>query len=118
MEAVLKDQALTAISNMISLIKHGWTQHVMARDTKGEEINWFSKEAQSFCLVGAYANTLGSTGIPRSVQNAVATVITKVLIRKATEDSWNDWNDAPERTQQDVIVLLKEAKALIEKEDS
>jgi hypothetical protein len=114
----IKAQALPVIDSMISLIKQGWTQQAMAKDSAGTVVSYHGAEATSFCLIGAYAKAVILRNPPRASQFAVRDALSATIEKQThnPELSWDDWNDAPERTQQDVLSMLHKAKAILQKE--
>lgn len=78
-----------------------WTQHAFARDTIGRNIYTNAEEAYSYCLLGAAMKCYPPTTPARIL----------IKIKEEIEcESILDWNDAPERT-------FEEVKALVEKLD-
>lgn len=77
------------------LVKKGWTQFCYARTSNGIKINPLDDEATQWCITGSLlrsANDLGFPfdSLPRYVQ-------------------YNpNWNDDPERTQEEVANVLLE----------
>ena len=75
-----------------------WTQGALARTASGESIRPRHVDASSWCLYGALLwcygiNTYHDTVLPR-----VCSIVGDVSI----------WNDAPERTYEDVVALCRE----------
>jgi hypothetical protein len=73
-----------------------WIQGAFAKDDRGQDCSTLNPAACQFCLMGAlkfcypqdYSDKFGEVCLALE-QNAVI------------------WNDAPERTQQEVVALLK-----------
>jgi hypothetical protein len=79
-----------------------WTQHVDARDAAGNQIDHDDVDAVCWCADGAYMRVGGNWGDAgwRALQVALG------------GDGPISWNDAPERTQAEVVAKLREAAAL------
>lgn len=76
---------------VIALLKQGWTQHVMARDSDGNETNPISNKAVCWCLLGAIYKVGGHTS------EAIHYKVTNIAA----------WNDNPNRTVEEVIDLVE-----------
>lgn len=79
-----------------------WTQGSAARDANGHEIDPQSREAACWCVYGALDRVAGDRfqrGIG-FIEEATGQVLISV------------WNDAPERTQAEVVAKLREAAEL------
>lgn len=74
-----------------------WTQRTMARDKYGEGTAIFSSNAVCWCVMGAIKKIYPGNYFDYwgEVEDALRTTV-------------QDWNDAPERTQEDAVALLKE----------
>ncbi len=74
-----------------------WTQHTRARNSKGKMVRTFDEDACSWCLVGALEKCYESKyHIPRN------------RVHQELQTWPTSWNDEPERTQEEVVALLKE----------
>ena len=78
-----------------------WTQGWYARDERGGICSAGASDAICFCAVGAISKVSG--GLPP--------VQALDLMRSAAgcTDNIGDWNDAPERTQAEVVTALRQA---------
>lgn len=84
------------------LLKKGWTQGVLARDASGNAVYPFSSEAECFCIAGAARGCLSDDKIDE-FRKACLNII-------GSAPYWNalaDWNDAPGRTQAEVVALAE-----------
>jgi hypothetical protein len=85
-----------------ALIERGWTQKVGARDSGGTPVWGGEKAAVSWCAVGAIC-TVGAKMAPFRQANNL--------------NGWGGisvWNDAPERTQAEVLAAFDKAIELAE----
>jgi hypothetical protein len=90
-----------------ALTESGWTQEAFARDAKGRVERCESDKATCFCVAGALMRTMGIVGFERGAE----------YVRKAIGRYRIDqWNDAPERTQAEVLAAFDKAIALVESE--
>lgn len=89
------------LSRAKELITQGWTQEFFARDKNRTVCHSASKNAVCFCLLGAIkrANREFKTEYRDEL------IIEDRLINFLKE-SPASWNDAPERTKDDVLSLL------------
>jgi len=81
-----------------------WTQRAQARDERGCEVPFSSPFAVSYCLLGALYKCYPST---RQVRDSLYD-----RLKNTPGFDWTKgfpgWNDAPDRTQAEVVALLKE----------
>jgi hypothetical protein len=84
-----------------ALVEDGWTQGHMARDADGDMADALGDRATCWCALGALYRAVGDDGdLFRNVSVTLARQIgTAVPI----------WNDAPDRTQAEVIAALRRA---------
>ena len=81
----------------------GWTQKTSARDFKGREVPASSPSATCFCVMGAIARVVGDNS---SVRQSEARDRLRPLLPTFYI---SDWNDAPGRTQSEVVAALRAA---------
>jgi hypothetical protein len=97
------------LRNARALIERGWTQHVFARDARGSGVSLMSSEAVCFCAVGAVERVAGGTfsAMPliASLERAIGVGDTIAV---------TSFNDAPERTQAEVLTAFDNAIELAE----
>jgi len=91
---------LDAAADLVAKLK-GWTQGAYARDADGRDVNPYEKwraspQAVCFCLYGALAQVASQAGMEKIPS------LTDPL--PSTE-----WNDAPGRTQSEVVAALRAA---------
>ena len=95
-----------------NLIASAWTQHADARDVVGLAVDPWKPDAVSWSLLGAlvasYDRLLSADGQGDAV--AALRHACTLLAPVVDSESLSDWNDAPERTQADVLAALDEAQ--------
>jgi len=79
-----------------------WTQGVMASDQDGLVCWALAPQARSWCLLGALHRCYNDTDYGYAVDDIES------ILRLQGYDYPEAWNDAPERTQAEVVALLKE----------
>ena len=98
------------LENAIESIKTGWTQEKMARNSDGHEVDPTDDSACRWCLIGALVkstqNADGSVSMDLGSDYHQATDSLRSLIGN---NRLSLWNDAEERTQEDVLTLLNAA---------
>jgi hypothetical protein len=94
------------------LISSSWTQDAEARNADGLEISPWSPEAVSWSLLGAlvagYEGLIWSAGERTAFEQLARACL--LLADVLDSDSLAAWNDAPGRTQTDVLAALDEAQ--------
>lgn len=93
------------------LIASGWTQNVHARNTYGLPVPYFSEEATCFCLNGALLRVVRSE-MENSLEKGEKVFFAVEDLLLACQSAYITWNDAPGRTQVEVLSLLDRAIAL------
>ncbi|GAA0729863.1 DUF6197 family protein [Sphingomonas japonica] len=83
-----------------------WTQYYYALDAYGRE-TYYAKEATCFCALGAISVACGA-----EPSEEEGTGPQKLLWKLIGAVPISEWNDAPERTQAEVVAKLREAAAL------
>ncbi len=77
-----------------ALVAKGWTQKCFARDANDRNVPWGGNGAVKWCMSGA----LQEAAIGKDHGPAI-----KALMKDIGNEWIATWNDAPERTQQDVL---------------
>jgi hypothetical protein len=93
------------------LVDQGWCQTVTARDAAGRICRPTSARATRWCLMGAVRQAAEEADVSRAraqVIIAVAPLFTELGLHPAA------WNDAPERTADEVAAVLRRAAAWAE----
>lgn len=88
-----------------ALIAQGWTQGCAARDAEGNDVNSVDISAVSFCIYGACRRA--SVGRRKESYK-----LSTNALRDAGMINLSTWNDAPDRTQADVLALFDRAIAM------
>lgn len=94
------------------LIERGWCQDHAACDEHGASADWEAKNAASFCTLGAVARATRSLQFnvfKDGVYDRVVAAL-KARLPDGYRGSVPAWNDAPERTKQEVLDLLRYAE--------
>jgi hypothetical protein len=108
---------MTAVSTKLrearALIERGWTQGEYARDKTGRSVDFLRHDATCVCAAGAVGAANGhwpTSSLPgmRFLSLAVG--------GDGDESDVLQWNDAPERTQADVLAAFDRAIELAEQE--
>jgi hypothetical protein len=95
-----------------ALLESGWCQGAEARDDVGEATDPWNPEARSWSLLGAIVAVLEREAalrdeIPFDQLSAALVALAHVV----QEDVLVDWNDAPGRSQQEVVLTVNAAAA-------
>jgi anti-sigma regulatory factor (Ser/Thr protein kinase) len=105
--------AAAVLARATRRIREGWCQHTEARDMAGTPVEPWSEQAAAWSLLGALVSALdGPVATPDVPLPALADAMS-ALATLVDDDSLSGWNDAPGRTQQDVIAVLERARMLI-----
>jgi hypothetical protein len=93
-----------------ALVALGWCQHAEARTQHGAAVDIAAGNAAEWSLLGALQTVTfrdSSTSIEdlREALTAIAEVI--------DDPSLSDWNDDPDRTQEEVTDMLERAEGLV-----
>ena len=91
-----------------ALIEKGWNQNVYSKNEKGKVCKPWDKSAVSWCLSGALLHVLNSGEVGYSLK--------EVRVHLGLGVTAATWNDHPDRTQKDVVRLLKNAARRADKE--
>ena len=86
-------------------LQRGWCQGAVARDVAGEEVPAGSPEAVAWCLTGALQRAYGFYNLTDKLAESLAKVEARL---RGVGGSASEWNDAPDRTQGEVVALLWE----------
>jgi hypothetical protein len=100
---------VTAVADKLrearALIERGWTQGANARDEMGDRLFVDTDEAVCFCMMGA---------IIAAVPPDQLLAAEHLLKRAVNDEGVEYWNDAPERTQSEVLAAFDKAIELAE----
>lgn len=118
-----KESYVEYLNHIIATIHKGWCQGEEARRIDGESTSIHSKEAASFCLIGAiskhrYTDILDFNGIVELIKLITQKIAeidpqyhpecergTHIIVK---------WNDAECRSKSQVIMLLERLKSELE----
>lgn len=81
-----------------------WTQQIYARTEDGRSTDVQDPEAICFCMAGALARVAGDFN--------ERFISAKQVVGNILDRGMADWNDAPERTQPEVVAALRRAATL------
>ena len=93
------------------IVERGWTQHAYARDDDEINCKIGSEKAVSWCLSGALLLTFDRLceDLPMFTWHLLSNYL-------GLSVSIANWNDNPDRTQKDVVKLLREAAKRADRE--
>jgi hypothetical protein len=89
-------------------IEQGWSQGADARDAGGDAVGLASRQAEAWSLLAAFALS-ATDGIPTDHVPAAM----RALAEMTGAESFQEWNDHPLRTRQQVLDALDAAIARI-----
>ena len=101
--------SVDALRAVAARIERGWSQGANARDAHGRAVGLNSDEGQAWSLIGAFS-LAATDGIPRGHVRRALVAFSDVI----ATDSLQQWNDAPDRTREEVLSALDEARAKID----
>lgn len=106
-----KEQIVAKLEEARARIEKGWCQHVYALGPEGKGISARSPRASAWCPDGALFSRDTESGTEAYVYFARA-------VHEANP-GWSiwEWNDAPERTKEQVLAMFERAKALVFEEE-
>jgi hypothetical protein len=106
MTPALSPDARTLLTAVRALIAAGWCQHASARDAAGRRVPYHAADARAWSLHGAMfrADLDVFHGQAHGWEEA-----RRALAAAGCEPGTVLWNDAPDRTQADVLALLDRA---------
>jgi len=99
----------TVLTKVLALLRtpEQWTQGTPARDADGNPVLCNSRDAKSFCLVGALYRA--ADGQYAGAHDGARTLLTKAII--AIDRTWSivTFNDDPTTRHADVLRVLRRA---------
>lgn len=98
-ESRSKEEQLVTLGRAIALIEKGWTKGAYARDAENVNVDENDPSACSWCIQGALYRAGAGTEMQEAVESAVETLTGAEYIHV--------FNDAPERTKEEVLELLR-----------
>lgn len=117
-EAAVFRDAIAVLRDAHKLLERGWCQGSMARDGSGTVVASHDKQACSWCASGALRTAASAaTAIGDRFERTDALDKARWLLRRETGAVYiSEWNDAPGRTQAEVLAAVDRAAALGEQE--
>lgn len=99
-----------ALAHARELIAGGWTQRAFAKATDGRQLHWAEPAACRFCLSGAMQRAAYQQAVARdpNVTEWEWQHLDDLMHKRLPADARGrpSFNDAPGRTQQDVLDVL------------
>ena len=92
-----------------------WTKHALARVSRYFPVAVDHKDANCFCMIGAFHRVCGDNILRGRALSMVRDEINNGV--RGTELAISDWNDSPNRTHADVLQLLDKLIAKCENAD-
>lgn len=102
------------IKQMRAIIEAGWTQGAYARNADGQGRGPSADDACQFCILGAWRriNCMATDSQAcREASHAVINDLEDAVVARYCEPRLGVWNDAPERTQADVLAVIDSVAA-------
>jgi len=94
------------------LVAYGWCQGADARDQRDGPVPPWSEEARSWSLLGALVAAVDLPAEPGAVTLGPLRRALAALAELIEEPLLASWNDAPGRTQEEVLRTLDAARLL------
>ena len=99
-------QISTALRTLKTLLARGWIQKTDAMDEAGNRVSVYDRRATRFCLGGGCLQASNDDGqIYRCMRDA---------LEETLGAHWIEWNDAPGRTQAEVLAAIDVTIARLE----
>ena len=97
-------------------VQSGWCQRCTAEDDEGAAVEPWSDAARRWSLLGAIVATVDApaAGDDREMPLSELALAMGALALVIDETSLADWNDAPQRTQADIVAALERAIGLVD----
>lgn len=100
----VKEDLITARAK----VETGWCQGTAARDKRGNHVSAQSLDATQFCILGAVSAARPANSVP------VIAELYRTLNHEEYQGALSGFNDAPGRTQEEVLALFDKAIARAE----
>lgn len=92
------------------LVEAGWCQETSAKNATGGAVRWDAEQAVCFCAAGAISRALEDTSGWSQIKYSQAIAWMQETLKGAGVLSGiPKWNDAAERTQDEVAAMLRKA---------
>lgn len=89
-------------------IEKGWCQGCFAIDSEGKHVLPDNPSAVAWCLIGATARSVADGTLSSEEEVEIYRAIFMSGISRC--QGFIEWNDAPGRTKEEVLALLKEVE--------
>lgn len=104
--------AIDILKEARALVERGWTQNAMARDEYGAVVDYQDDAATCFCMNGA----MWRAAWPFRARHSAGYIMAEDVLRHVVGGNYAHWNDAPERTQGEIIDAFDKAIAYVEEQ--
>lgn len=101
---MLTDETRAVLRAARELVARGWNQGSYAVDAEGRRTAWGGDDAVAWCAVGATHRSAGRSG---PILPAITAL--RAAVGLPPDVTLPEWNDAPERTQAEVLAALDRA---------
>lgn len=100
-------------------VARGWTQGAYARDAQGRELSCsWHPDTECMCAVGAILASRGRASEACAVDALLASILDQIPFQSDLPMTRIiRWNDAPSRTQADVLAAFDRAIAALQEEE-
>jgi len=105
--------AAALLGRAAQLVREGWSQQVDARDARGAPVEPWSDAGAAWSLLGSIVAALDGPGAVAEVGLAELARAMAAIAELIEEHSLQGWNDAPTRTQREVVSVLERARLLV-----
>lgn len=105
--------AVDIVDGAIKLLKENeWTRGALARNYDGDEVEFYSKNACAFCVLGAIDRA--HVELNNMSLNSVAAVEIRIAARLVTGGYYiSPWNDNICKSKEEAINFLENVKAVL-----
>lgn len=94
------------LEGAIETIKQGWTQSELAENAAGDPVDSLNSSAVQWCIIGALSKSAGYL-IDNAQEDTPAFQARRELEISLGGGFLTEWNDACDRSSEDVVSLLK-----------
>jgi hypothetical protein len=105
----MSDKIADVLERAAARVERGWTRGHYARDARGRRASPRGRVAVAWCAEGAIAAEYGMPSAEGPAYDAFLALSKLLRSVSPGAKSVYDWNDAPGRTQAEVVAALREA---------
>lgn len=105
--------AAALLARAAQRVREGWSQQADARDVRGLPVEPWSDAAAAWSLLGSLVAALDGPEAVAEVGLAELARAMTAIADLIEEHSLEGWNDAPTRTQREVVSVLERARLLV-----